>query len=109
MVRSKVLMALLALAVLTGCEKREVFGERRITVQVVGLYLTSKTNSKVHLQDVKTRERYDGNRLSCSRNKAEKVRIGSLWEVTEVTYVYRKSQRYSTELVGTAAICSKSQ
>lgn len=96
------------LILLAGCEKREVFGERRITVQVVGLYLTSKTNSKVHLQDVKTHERYDGNRLSCSRSRAEKVKIGSLWDVTEVTYVYPESQRYSTTLVGTAAICDKS-
>jgi hypothetical protein len=101
-------MTLAAAVMLAGCESREDFDQRRITVKVESVYLTSKTNSKVNLRDIKTGQLYENNRLSCSKTKAQNVKIGSLWDVTEKTYIYRKSNRFSTELVGTPAICDKS-
>lgn len=93
---------------LSGCEQPVKIDERRITVEVTHVKLSSKTNSKVDLRDVKTGKGYWAQRLSCSRSKAENVEIGRLWDVTEVDYVYPESKRYYSELVGTAAICTKS-
>ncbi len=96
-------------AMLTGCfEQPKKIGERVLTMQVTSVYLTSKSNSKVTLKDVKTGKVYKDERLSCSREKAKKVEIGSLWTVHEVDYVYPESKRYFSDLVGTAAICTKS-
>jgi len=103
------LLVLIALVLLTGCEKREVFGERRIDMQVVSVKLASKSNSKVTLRQLGTGTLYIDQRLSCGRQRAERVRIGSQWEVTEMTYFYPESHRYTIELVGTSAICDKSQ
>lgn len=95
-------------ALLSGCEQPVKIDERRITVEVTHVKLSSKTNSKVDLRDVKTGKGYWAQRLSCSRSKAENVEIGRLWDVTEVDYVYPESKRYYSELVGIAAICTKS-
>lgn len=101
------IVALMGMA-LAGCEKPEVHQERRITVAVESVHLTSKSNSKVTLRDTKTGVVYERNRLSCSRGKAKNVQVGKLWDVTERTYYYPESKRYTTELVGTRAICELS-
>lgn len=107
--RLKPVVLLLALATLAGCEQREIYGERRLAVEVESVRLSSKSNSKVTLRDLKTGTRYVDQRLSCSKSKAKNVRIGSRWDVTEITYLYPESRRFSTELVGTKAICTLSQ
>lgn len=105
----KLLTIALAATLLTACEKREVFGENRITVKVVKVYLSSKSSSTVDLQDVKTNYLWRNQRLACNSSFARKVKIGSLWDVSEITYVYPESKRYTTALVGTPAICTKSK
>lgn len=104
----KLIAFALAVTALAGCEKREVFGERRLTVKVVEVHLSSKSNSTVDLLDVKTNYLYRRERLSCSRSYAYNVKVDSLWDVTEMTYVYPESKRYSVDLVGTQAICTLS-
>lgn len=108
MTKLKLLTIALAATMLTACEKREVFGERRVTMEVVSVYLTTKSNSRVNLREVNTGYVWKDQSLSCSRERAAKVKIGSKWDVTEMTYVYPESKRYSTALVGTSAICTKS-
>lgn len=104
-----ILAAFLAVASsLTGCEERQVYSEKRLTVEVTYVKLTSKSNSKVDLRDVETGEGFFEQRLSCSRQKAQNVVVGSKWDVTEITYVYPESKRYTSELVGTKAICERS-
>lgn len=106
----KLLTAALLLATisLSGCEKPEKFSERRILASVESVSLSSKSNSKVNLRDVNSKYVWVGQRLGCSRSRASNVVVGSLWDVTEVTMYYPESKRYTTELVGTAAICTKS-
>lgn len=107
--RKVLLIGLLSSALLlTGCEQSVKIAERRITVEVTHVKLTSKSNSKVDLRDVKTGKGYWGERLSCSRSKAQNVVIGSKWDVTEIDYVLPESKRYYSELVGTKAICTLS-
>ncbi|QHZ60066.1 hypothetical protein PJKIFABJ_00130 [Pseudomonas phage PE09] len=95
-------------ALLSGCEKPVKQDERRITVEVTHVKLTSKSNSKVDLRDVKTGRGYFEQRLSCSRSRAANVQIGSKWDVTEVDYYLPESKRYYSELVDTKAICTLS-
>ena len=107
--RKVMLIGLMASAILlSGCEKPQKLDERRITVEVTHVKLTSKSNSKVDLRDVKTGRGYFGQRLSCSRSKAQNVQIGSKWDVTEIDYVLPESKRYYSELVDTKAICTLS-
>lgn len=107
--RKMILIGLLGSALLlSGCEKPEKLAERRITVEVTHVKLTSKSNSKVDLRDVKTGKGYWEQRLSCSRSKAQNVEIGSKWDVTEIDYVLPESKRYYSELVDTKAICTLS-
>lgn len=95
------------LLVLTGCDERKVVKSERVTMEVVGVSLKSKTNSKVDLKIVGTSLVYRDMRLSCSRNRAENVRIGSKWDV--VVEDWKQGDRYGTSVVGTSGICDKSQ
>lgn len=78
----------------------------RVTVEVVSVYLTTKTNSKVNLKVVGSSQVYRDNRLSCSKDKASNVRIGSKWDVTVEDY--KRGDRYGSDVLGTSAICTKS-
>lgn len=106
---NRLALVLAASVALAGCEKPVKIDERRTTVEVVSVYLTSKSNSKVTLRETRSgyvwREQY----LSCYRHEARKIRIGGKWDVVEQTFVYPESQRYFSRLVGTPAICTKSQ
>lgn len=105
----KGLIAILAAAtLLVGCESPVEHSSRRVTMTVESVQLSSKTNSKVTLREVKSGIIHPRERLSCSREKARKVKIGSKWDVTEVTYVYPEKQTYFTRLEGTKSICTKS-
>ena len=99
---------LIGLTFLAGCEERKVFKEERIGMEVVAVHLNTKSNSKVDLRIIGTGYVYKNQRLSCSRSKAQNVKIGSKWDVTEMTYNYPESQRFSSELVGTSVICDRS-
>lgn len=101
-------IALASTLLLSGCDTPEPVAERRITVEVTYVKLSSKSNSKVDLRDVKTGRGYYGKRLSCSKSKAANVKIGSLWDVTEVDYVYSESKKRYSDIVGTQAICTYS-
>jgi hypothetical protein len=105
----KTSVLILALLTLAGCEQREQYSERRVAMEVINVKLTSKSNSKVDLRELASGQVHRGLRLSCSRSKAERVRIGSKWEVSEITYLYPESRRFETQIVGTPAICDKSQ
>ena len=96
----------LAAALLTGCEERVVTKTERVTMEVVGVSLKSKTNSKVDLRVVGTQQVYRDNRLSCNKSKASNVKIGSKWDVTVEDYRY--GDRYGKDVLGTKAICEKS-
>ncbi len=100
------LVAALAAVMLTGCEERVVTKTERVTVEVVGVSLKSKTNSKVDLRVVGSSQVYRDNRLSCNKSKAGNVKIGSKWDVTVEDFRY--GDRYGTDVLGTSAICDKS-
>lgn len=93
---------------LAGCEEAKLMSEKRTTIVVESVYLTSKSNSKVTLREVESGYVWKDQRLSCSRSRARNVVIGSKWDVVEQAYVYPESQRYFSRLVGTDAICTKS-
>lgn len=101
-------VVLTAALLLGGCERPQKYSERRVVMTVESVHLTSKTNSKVTLRENVSGMVHTGERLSCSRSKASNVKIGSKWDVTEVTYVYPEKQEYFSRLVGTSAICDKS-
>lgn len=109
MTKIKLLAIALAATMLAGCEQSQIFSERRLTVKVVSVYLSTKTNSRVNLQEVKTGNVYNHQVLNCRREDAAKIKVGSLWDVSEITYVYPESKRFYTSLVGTPAICTKSK
>jgi len=93
---------------LAGCfEERIVTKSERVTMEVVGVSLKSKSNSKVDLKVVGSSLVYHDQRLSCSRNRAENVRIGGKWDV--LVEDWKQGDRYGTSLVGTSGICDKSQ
>lgn len=100
------LVAALAAVMLTGCEERVVTSSKRVTMEVVGVSLKSKTNSKVDLKVVGSSQVYRDNRLSCNKSKAQNVRIGSKWDVTVEDFRY--GDRYGTDVIGTSAICTLS-
>lgn len=106
----KLLSAVLIIATisLVGCEEAKLLSEKRTTMVVESVHLTSKTNSKVTLREVEGGYVWKDQRLSCSRSYARNVQVGSKWEVVEQAYVYPESQRYFSRLVGTDAICTKS-
>lgn len=104
----RLMLATLMCLFLVGCEKREVFGEKRIVMEVVAVHLSSKTNSTVDLREIATGYVYKRQRLACSSQKAKRIKVGSKWDVTEVTYIYPESQRYTSSLVETRTICSLS-
>lgn len=103
----KLLTAVLVMATisLVGCERAEKFSEQKLTMSVEAVHLSSKSNSKVVLRDVKT-GRVQTAPLSCPRSQAENVKLNSLWDITEVTLVKRSAMEFSTVLVGTRAICT---
>lgn len=105
----KGLIAILAAAaLLVGCEQPKEHSSRRVTMTVESVHLSSKTNSKVTLREDRTGITHQRVRLGCSRQKAKNVKVGSKWDVTEVTYVYPEKQTYFTRLEGTKSICTKS-
>ena len=91
---------------LTGCDEYVVTKSERITMEVVGVTLRSKSNSKVDLKVVGQPVTYYNERLSCSKTKARNVRIGSKWDV--VVEDYKWGDRYGSRLRGTDAICTLS-
>lgn len=93
---------------LGGCEEAKLLSEKRTTMVVESVYLTSKSNSKVNLREVESGYVWKDQRLSCSRSKAKNVVIGSKWDVVEQFYVYPESQRYFSHLAGVSGICDKS-
>jgi uncharacterized protein YcfL len=105
----KTSVLILSLLVLAGCERREEYSERRVAMEVINVTLSSKTNSTVDLRELASGQVHRRLRLSCNRDKAKRVRIGSLWDVSEVTYLYPESRRFTTQILGTPAICDKSQ
>lgn len=104
----RLVLATLLCLFLAGCEKREVHAEKRIVMEVVKVNLSSKTNSTVDLRELATGYIYRRQRLACSSQKAKNIRIGSLWDVTEITYHYPESRRFTSELAETRTICSRS-
>jgi hypothetical protein len=102
---SALIMATISLA---GCEEAKLLSEKRTTMVVESVYLSSKSNSKVTLREVESGYVWEDQRLGCSRSYARNVQVGSKWDVTEQSYVYPESQRYFSRLVGTDAICTKS-
>ncbi|WVS24573.1 membrane protein [Pseudomonas phage Psxphi15] len=106
----KLLTAALIMATisLTGCEEAKLLSEKRTTMVVESVYLTSKSNSKVTLREVESGYVWKNQSLSCSRSRASNVEVGSKWDVVERVYVYPESQRYFSRLVGVDAICTKS-
>lgn len=106
----KLLTAALIMATisLAGCEEPKLLSEKRTTMVVESVYLTSKSNSKVNLREVESGYLWKDQRLSCSRSYARNVQVGSKWDVVEQSYVYPESQRYFSRLVGVDAICDKS-
>lgn len=99
---------MLATMSLVGCEEAKLVSEKRTTMVVESVYLTSKSNSKVTLREVESGYVWKDQRLSCSRSRARNVVIGGKWDVTEQQFVYPESQRYFSRLVGVPAICDKS-
>lgn len=97
------------LFVLAGCEKREEYSERRVAMEVINVTLSSKSNSKVDLRELASGQVHRGLRLNCNRTKAKRVKIGSKWDISEMTYLYRASGRFTTQILGTPAICDLSQ
>ncbi|UAV84625.1 hypothetical protein PHB09_130 [Pseudomonas phage PHB09] len=106
----KILAVLMFAAItLTGCfEQPTLLSEKRTTMVVESVYLTSKSNSKVTLREVVVGYVWKNQRLSCSRSRARNVVIGSKWDVVEQSFVEKSSGRYFSRLVGTDAICTKS-
>lgn len=98
----------MAALLLSGCEQPKEYSSRRVTMTVESVHISSKSNSKVTLREVKSGIIHPRERLSCSRQKARKIKIGSKWDVTEVTYVYPEKKTYFTRLEGTKAICTRS-
>ena len=103
-----VIAAACSLAALAGCEERKVHSEKRLVVQVTAVHNRSKSNSTVDLKEVSTGYLWRNQRLSCSQSRARNVKIGKKWDVTEVTYFYPESQRFSSSLISTSSICDKS-
>ena len=101
-------LVLSAALLLGGCEEAVKHSERRVVMTVESVYLTSKPNSKVTLREDVAGTIHKNERLSCSRSRASNVKIGSKWDVTEIIYVYPEKQEYFSRLVGTDAICTKS-
>ena len=100
------LLATSMAVMLSGCEEKVVTASKRITVEVVGVTLKSKSNSKVDLKVVGTNYVYRDERLSCSKSRASNVAVGSKWDVTQQSF--RWGDRYGDELVGIRAICDLS-
>ena len=69
--------------------------------------LQSKSNSKVDLADLYSGKVYRDQRLSCSKQKASKVKVGTVWDVRYQDVKY--GDRYYTELLNVESICEKSQ
>ena len=93
-------------ALINSAPKREVIASKRVTMEVVRVSLESKSNSKVDLKVVGAPTIYRGNRLGCDKNSASNVAVGSKWDI--VVEDFRRGDRYGTEVIGTAAICRKS-
>jgi hypothetical protein len=103
----KLLVVSLAMAALTGCPEREVTKTERVTMEVIDVDLRSKRGSTLDLKVVGTNKVYRDERFGCRRSEAEKVKIGSKWDV--VVEDFRYGDRYGSELKGLQAICDKSQ
>lgn len=99
---------IVAALLLTGCEQPKEYSSRRVTMTVESVQISSKTNSKVTLRENMSGIVHQRVSLRCSRQKAKNVKIGSKWDVTEVTYVYPEKQTYFTRLEGTKSICTRS-
>ena len=99
---------LLGTFTLTGCEEAKLLSEKRTVMVVESVRLSSKSSSKVDLREVESGYVWRDQRLGCSRSYARNVKVGSKWDVVEQAYVYPESKRYFSRLVGTEAICDKS-
>ncbi|MNB75752.1 hypothetical protein D3C75_224050 [compost metagenome] len=107
--KNRVIGLLLAASVagmLSGCEEKAITDSRRITMEVVGVTLKSKSNSKVDLKVVGAPTTYYNERLRCRKSMASNVKIGSKWDVTVQDYKW--GDNYGSELVGVDAICDLS-
>lgn len=100
------LLATSMAVMLSGCEPKVITNTRSLTMEVVGVTLKSKSNSRVDLKVVGVPTTYYGERLRCNKSMASNVKIGSKWVVTEQDFKW--GDRYGSELVGVDAICDLS-
>lgn len=102
----RIALLLLALA-LAGCEERVITHSARVPMEVVKIKFEYKSNSKVDLRVIGTGMVYRNQRLNCSKTAAERVRMGSRWDV--VVEDWKQGDRYGTTLQGVGAICRLSK
>lgn len=89
---------------LSGCEQREITGSSVETFRITDI--RQPKHFRVELQNVRTgRKQWENVSKHC--NRWREVKIGSLWDITEVRYKYPESNRYGSYLAGTHAICPR--
>lgn len=86
---------------------KEVTHTERRSMEVVRVDLRPKTNSTIDLKVIGVPTVYRDQHVWCSRHEAERIQVGSHWDV--VVQNYKRGDRYGTELVGLEAICERSQ
>jgi uncharacterized protein YkuJ len=107
MPKLKILALALAASMLAGCEKPEVVSYDRLTVEVVSVRYSSKSNTYLTLRDVNSGLSYQGERISCSSTPARKIVIGKRWYITQTTYVWPSTKKYFTRLENLNPICPR--
>jgi len=104
----KVVLILMMTVLLAGCfEERIVTSSKVVTMEVVSVTLRNKSHSTVNLKVIGANQVYTDQRLSCRRSEAERVKIGSKWDVH--VEEFKRGDRYGTTVLGTHAICTLSQ
>jgi hypothetical protein len=105
---NRLALVLAASMALVGCDEAIKISEKRITVEVVSVRVSSKSNSKVTLREIPFGYIWKEQRLSCSSTKARNVKIGKKWELVEARYEYRESKEQFSRLLGVPGICTQS-
>lgn len=88
-----------------GLERRQVFSDTVKTYKLVSL--KQPKHFRVTLQDIQTGKIYENVNVSKHCNRWREVKIGGLWDIHEVVYVYPKAKIYQTRLEGVRTICPR--
>lgn len=100
----KRLIVLAALLSLAGCYEEPVkFSEQRDVYMVTDTYKSKYT--KVDLKNTRTGQMWFNQSLGYCYYKD--IKVGSLWDITEVVYRYPESDRFKSMLIGLTTICPR--